>query len=146
MHYCYILRSKSDKHKNKTYNGYTVNFQRRIRQHNEELVGGAKYTKGKDQAWEIFVLLSGFPDAKNALQCEWRMKYYSKHGYNRPTGRMKMLPKLLNLEKWTSNSTVLNKDLNLKLTVTEDVAHLLYDIPPNVDIEILEKIYLPLND
>ena len=38
-HYCYFLQSK-----NRTYNGYTVDLHRRLRQHNGELAGGAKVT------------------------------------------------------------------------------------------------------
>ena len=34
-HYCYILRNKHDPDINRTYNGYTVNPVRRIRQHNQ---------------------------------------------------------------------------------------------------------------
>ena len=71
--YCYILKNSQNR---RTYNGFTVKPKRRIRQHNQELVGGAKYTKkwgNKD--WEIYALVTGFPDKINALQCEWRIKH-----------------------------------------------------------------------
>ena len=40
---CYILKCG-----NYTYNGCTNNFKRRIRQHNGEIVGGAKCTSRRD--------------------------------------------------------------------------------------------------
>ena len=39
---CYILKSG-----NRTYNGSTNNMRRRLRQHNGEIKGGAKYTRGR---------------------------------------------------------------------------------------------------
>lgn len=36
-HYWYILKNNDDNDRNKTYNGYTVNPKRRIRQHNQEI-------------------------------------------------------------------------------------------------------------
>ena len=74
MWYCYILRNKLEQFKNNTYNGSTNNPMRRLRQHNEEIKGGARATHGKGGAWEICAMLSGFPDHINALSCEWRMK------------------------------------------------------------------------
>ena len=44
--FVYIIRGINDKNKIKYYIGYTNNPIRRIRQHNCELVGGAKATKG----------------------------------------------------------------------------------------------------
>lgn len=74
MWYCYILRNKLEQFKHNTYNGSTNHPMRRLRQHNEEIKGGAKATHGKGGAWEICAMLSGFPDHINALSCEWRMK------------------------------------------------------------------------
>ena len=72
-HYCYILRNSYEPDKNRTYNGYTVNPSKRIRQHNQEIKGGAIYTKSwGNKSWEIYVLITGFPDHHNALQCEWK--------------------------------------------------------------------------
>ena len=74
MWYCYILRNKLEQYKNNTYNGSTNNPIRRLRQHNEEIKGGAKATHGKGCGWEYMVIFSGFPDHINCLSCEWRMK------------------------------------------------------------------------
>ena len=46
--FVYILKEIDG---NRTYVGFTTNTIRRIKQHNGELAGGAKYTRGKK--WEI---------------------------------------------------------------------------------------------
>jgi putative endonuclease len=48
----YIIYLLYNTNNNSTYVGITVNKERRIRQHNGELVGGAKYTKLKKQDGE----------------------------------------------------------------------------------------------
>ncbi len=60
----------------RTYIGATVNPDRRLRQHNNELVGGAKATSG-DQ-WKRVCLVSGFPDERAALQFEWTWKHLGR--------------------------------------------------------------------
>ena len=72
MYLCYLLYNND----NKTYIGSTNNFKRRLRQHNCELVGGAKYTtafKGT-HGWSPIVKVEGFADKRVALSFEWRMK------------------------------------------------------------------------
>ena len=48
--FVYIIKGINNNNKTKYYIGYTNNPCRRIRQHNCELVGGAKATKG--YKWE----------------------------------------------------------------------------------------------
>jgi len=59
FHYCYFLRSQ-----NLTYNGYTVDLKRRLRQHNREIKGGAKYTSRKKVVspwrYDCNILLSNY--------------------------------------------------------------------------------------
>jgi len=60
--------------KNKTYIGSTVNINRRIRQHNGIIKGGAKYTRGGK--WEYFCVLIDLNHTKNtALSYEWHLKH-----------------------------------------------------------------------
>lgn len=47
MWFCYILRNRDPRYRNMTYNGSTNDPIRRLRQHNEEISGGAKATHGK---------------------------------------------------------------------------------------------------
>jgi predicted GIY-YIG superfamily endonuclease len=71
--YCVYL-IKSD---NLTYVGMTNDFLHRIRQHNGEIKGGAKYTSRKNN-WHPILIIDGFLDKKTACQCEWKMKHLSK--------------------------------------------------------------------
>ena len=94
MYLVYILKSD-----NKSYVGMTNDFFRRIRQHNKEIKGGAKYTS-KSNNWYPICIIDGFKDKKSACQCEWRLK--RGRGY---LGRIRYLSHYLNFEKqWTKNS------------------------------------------
>ena len=146
--FCYILRNTSQQYRMCTYNGSTNDLHRRLRQHNEEIKGGAKATHGKNNSWEYYALLSGFKDHINCLSCEWRFKLPSgKPGkreakYNGPAGRILGLNQILHLDRWTSKCIVNNRDCQYKLILTEDVAHYLdrTKIPSNIEIAIVPKI------
>ncbi len=72
----YIIQSTSSA---RTYVGCTNNFARRIRQHNGEITGGAKYTRGN--SWAPVVTIEGFADdQRHALQFEWRLKERNRGG------------------------------------------------------------------
>jgi predicted GIY-YIG superfamily endonuclease len=147
-HYCYILRTNHEPDKNKTYNGYTVDPHRRIRQHNQEIKGGAKYTKKwGDKSWEMYALLKGFPDHHSALQCEWRIKHPARKKvrpkrYNSPEGRIKGLNEILKMNRWTSKSTVDVCDMNLELWIVEEFSHLITDLPENIQLYVVDSIDL----
>ena len=68
MYLVYILKSD-----NLSYVGMTNDFFRRFRQHNQEIKGGAKYTK-KRASWYPICIIDGFLTMKEAMQCEWRLK------------------------------------------------------------------------
>ena len=138
--YCYILRNRNPKYAHLTYNGSTNNPKRRLRQHNEEIVGGARYTHGRGGGWEIYCLLSGFPDHKNALSCEWRIKHTTGKPGTRPrehcgtVGRIVAMNNILQLEKWTQQCQHNNSEQKLTLYLAEDVQRYvdLERLPPNV--------------
>lgn len=69
MYSCYILESEHH-----SYVGSTNNISRRLRQHNGEIVGGAKANRGK-KSW-FAAVVSGFPDQRSALQFEWALKHF----------------------------------------------------------------------
>ena len=55
--FCYILQQKQPlNEKSLTYVGYTVNYERRIRQHNSIISGGAFITKNKGP-WEFLSVM-----------------------------------------------------------------------------------------
>jgi predicted GIY-YIG superfamily endonuclease len=95
--YCYILRSCK-----KTYIGYTVNPNRRIRQHRGELKGGAKATScAKD--WQFLAIITSDSPVFTkilALSIEWHLKHPS--GKRKDTsywgieGRLKGIIEVLN--------------------------------------------------
>jgi predicted GIY-YIG superfamily endonuclease len=71
VHGVYILASLDWKY---TYVGYTVDFRRRLRQHNREIKGGAKATAGR--TWQMVLQITGLPDKHHALSLEWHLKHY----------------------------------------------------------------------
>jgi len=70
---CYMLASLDGR---KTYVGATINPDRRLRQHNGEISGGARATHGR--TWKRVFLVSGFADERAALRFEWRWKYLTR--------------------------------------------------------------------
>lgn len=78
---CYLLREKNAGGSNRlrTYKGYTTNLQRRIRQHNGEIAGGAKYTRTFRGGATLVAFIRGFPNKQTAMSYEW----YSKRRYGR---------------------------------------------------------------
>ena len=115
-HKIYILRSENPNHPRRTYVGYTVNLRRRLRQHNGEITGGAKYTH-IGRPYKLVCYIEGFPNKTNALQFEWRChnpggrkkdngkieKRFKK--YSGMDRRRKILEYVLGLDKWTNSST-----------------------------------------
>jgi predicted GIY-YIG superfamily endonuclease len=77
--YCYILYNESN---NKTYVGYTVNPQRRIRQHNGIIKGGARFTSRNNSTWKFLCLITSPDFTKNlALSFEWHVKHVKTYGH-----------------------------------------------------------------
>lgn len=104
--FVYLLES-SDK---ATYVGATVDVDRRLRQHNKEIKGGAHATGAKvdkGETWRRVCYVKGFPDWPAALQFEWRWKQLSRKLPMKmePVERRKQaLEQLLGLERPTSKA------------------------------------------
>lgn len=123
--YCYILKTQNSEYNNYTYNGSTNDPIRRLRQHNGEIKGGAKATKGKGP-WEIYFLMTGFKSHNEALSCEWRIKHPTgarlrPKKYCGQEGRIKGLNEILHLDKWTSKCSI-NTDNTYILYVVSEFA------------------------
>tara|TARA_Y100001970_G_C14236933_1_gene862410 strand:- start:2970 stop:3347 length:378 start_codon:yes stop_codon:yes gene_type:complete len=97
----------------KTYIGATINLDKRIRQHNCEIKGGAHATSievKKGEKWNYVCYIENCPSWNAALQCEWRWKYISRQiQKNKPTQnpkerRLEALNLLLKLDKPTSKA------------------------------------------
>jgi structure-specific endonuclease subunit SLX1 len=111
-----------------TYVGATVNLNRRLRQHNKEIKGGAvatgrKVSQGK--IWRRDRYVEGFPDWQACLQFEWRWKQLSRKLKGAPLERRHAaLETLLSLERPT----------------TKALAYSEWATPPNVVIEPVIQI------
>lgn len=99
MYVCYLLRGVGTAH---TYIGITNNLPRRLRQHNGELVGGAKRTRGRQ--WELAMHVAGVPSHREVLMLEWAWQKRRDIG-SRAGGVMPKLQRLCALthkERWTA--------------------------------------------
>ncbi len=124
MSYVYLLVS-SDK---ATYVGATVDLNRRLRQHNKEIKGGAYATSSRVENGNVWIRachVSGFPNWQSALQFEWRWKQLSR----------KLPKKMYPLER---RMTALKQLLNLERPTTKAVAYTEWPASPQVIIEDVE--------
>ena len=96
-----------------TYIGATVNLDKRIRQHNKIIKGGATATSAKvnvGESWNYVCHVENFPTWNAALQFEWRWKQISRiiQKQNRTQKpierRLDALNKLLSFDKPTNNA------------------------------------------
>ncbi|KPI87258.1 hypothetical protein ABL78_3653 [Leptomonas seymouri] len=71
FHCVYLLTSLDPECEGDYYIGYTVNPLRRLRQHNGELVNGARRTSRRGRPWTIVCCVSGFTEDRAALKFEW---------------------------------------------------------------------------
>ncbi len=129
---CYVLCSPSS---NRTYVGITNNLHRRLRQHNGEILGGAKATRGKGP-WNVAMTIHGFQDKVQVMQFEWAVKHSrSKKGRTGAERRLSQIVDVTNRERWTSKSP-LSSDipLTIKYHLDRDV------VPRRTDIRLREHV------
>ena len=87
-----------------TYAGVSPDPVKRLRKHNGEISGGAKYTASKGTGWEHICLVKGFPTKIEALQFEWAVKHEPPRNVGGIAARIRKMRKVLCKEKWTSKS------------------------------------------
>ncbi len=103
--YCYMLYTDAGQ----TYIGATVDVDRRLRQHNKEIKGGAVATGirvAQGATWKRACYIP-VPEWRTALQIEWRWKQLSRKFPAKMfplERRIKALIQLLKLDKPTSKS------------------------------------------
>ena len=120
--YVYLLLSSD----NATYVGATVDLDRRLRQHNKEITGGAFATGAKVNKGEIWIRaahIEGFPDWQAALQFEWRWKQLTRKitGPKKPLERrMIALKQLIALDRPTSKAKAYSEWPTPPIVVLED--------------------------
>ena len=99
-----------------TYAGVSPDPHRRLRQHNQELAGGAKYTTSKPAGgWRHVVLVNGFQTKIQALQFEWAVKHVPPRDKGGLLARLSKLQTVLSKERWTKPATLAS---TVPLTVT----------------------------
>lgn len=106
--FVYLLQSSDGA----TYVGATVNLDRRLRQHNKEIKGGATATGirvARGESWQRICYVQGFPTWQAALQFEWRFKSLGRKkqilACRSPLARrMQSLKQLLALPQSTSKA------------------------------------------
>jgi len=104
--FCYLLYTEEGQ----TYVGATVDPDRRLRQHNKEIVGGAHATGirvAQGLTWKRACYVP-LPEWRTALQFEWRWKQLGrtqcKNVRNPLERRLRSLHTLLSLEKPTTTA------------------------------------------
>ena len=99
--FVYLLANR-----NVTYVGATVDLDHRLRQHNQEIKGGAHYTSSKGTGWRRVAYVKNFPTWKSALQFEWRWKQLTRKRGEKTSleKRMGALEELLSLEQATEKA------------------------------------------
>jgi predicted GIY-YIG superfamily endonuclease len=121
MSFVYFIEST----KGSTYIGATVNLDKRIRQHNKEITGGAKLTSNKvikGEIWQYICFVENFPTYNEALKFEWRWKQISRQ-------IQKKNPKLSPREK---RLTALTQLLDLTQSTSKAIPYEKWENPPKV--------------
>jgi structure-specific endonuclease subunit SLX1 len=120
-YYVYFIQSTNGS----TYIGATIDLDKRIRQHNKEIKGGATATSVKvslGEVWSYVCYVENFPSWNEALKFEWRWKQISRkiqksNPRQNPTEkRLEALKTLLELDRPTSKALLYSE----------------WEIPPNV--------------
>lgn len=83
--YVYLLATVMEP--SKTYVGATIDLDRRLKQHNGELTGGAIATSTVPGGWYRVCYISGFETKRDALRFEWWWKRRSAKLSGRPLER-----------------------------------------------------------
>jgi predicted GIY-YIG superfamily endonuclease len=98
MYCCYVLSSPEGR---ATYCGSTNCLDRRLRQHNGELKGGARYTTRRACTWKPVIVVSGFPNRSQMLSFEWHVKR-ATYVAGKPVWRrtQQVLQTLLHEHRW----------------------------------------------
>ena len=106
---CYVIYNK-----NYSYVGITNNLNKRIRQHNCIIKGGAKYTRKIGKGWNYICYIEGFKCKNDVLKFEWAVKHCAPKNKYGLHNRILKLFKTLNKKNWTTKApNAINYKLNL---------------------------------
>ena len=122
--FVYLLLSSPGR--DSTYVGATIDLDRRLRQHNKEIKGGARATGIKvlqGNTWIRAAHVEGFPDWQSALQFEWRWKQLTRKITTKCLPierRMIALKQLLALDRPTSKAKLYSEWTQPPKVIFED--------------------------
>lgn len=106
---CYLIENDKS-----TYVGITNDKLKRLRQHNCEISGGAKYTTFKGPGWNYVCTINNL-DKISAMQLEWAIKHEPPMNASGIVNRVRKIVSVLNKEKFTSKSKPLDElDLDIE--------------------------------
>jgi len=93
MDYCVYILTHTEH--NKTYCGITNNLKRRLRQHNNEIKGGARYTTTNKLTgeWIIYLTIPNLTKSQS-LSLEWKIHHKYGRGETPILRRLDVLHKL----------------------------------------------------
>jgi predicted GIY-YIG superfamily endonuclease len=94
------------KNNNCTYAGVSPDPTRRLRQHNKEIKGGAKYTTSKGPGWTHMCIVRGFRTKIESMQFEWAVKHAPPRGVGGINSRIQKLYHVCCQEKWTTRAPI----------------------------------------
>ena len=89
----------------KTYAGVSPDPVRRLRQHNGEISGGAKYTRKGGPGWKHKCIVEGFKCKRDALQFEWAVKHCAPRKTGGLAARLRKMVTVLCKDNWTMTAT-----------------------------------------
>ena len=122
--------------KNFSYVGATPDYIKRIKKHNQEISGGAKYTRSKGPGWKYICIIEGFKNKIDALMFEWSLKHCAPKKEKGKYNRILKLERVLNKEKWTQKSP---SAINYNLKVIWHEPSFLFkelDLPDYIEMDI----------
>ncbi len=113
----YCILNKSE---NRSYVGWTNNFQRRLRRHRGEIKGGARATRSYGPDAHPLFCVTGFVTKQHAMQLEWllhRRESRRRRGQTTVAWRNRRLKEAFQLERFTKKAPV---TATTGLTIVQD--------------------------
>ena len=132
MWFCYVLENTDT---GRSYCGMTCDLSRRLRQHNREIVGGARATARGAGGWRAVVAISGFPTQCEALRAEWSIKHHARRrrcggrGAAAPISALQAILAQGPAARWTSRSARIG-DYPLRVAGDRAITEQLQDTVP----------------
>lgn len=137
--FCYVLANGS-----KTYVGYTTDPEQRLRKHNCEMSGGARYTTtyciATGSKWHFIMIIQGITDLTKpeALSLEWWLKHpdgrrRTSSVYRGSRGKILAAKHVLGNDRFKHHSFIVYINQDYKA----EFEHIMGCAPNNVNLHLL---------